>query len=217
MQVESAAFVVGAADMGGVPSDGLPEVAFSGRSNVGKSSLINCLLQRKRLARTSSTPGKTQQLNYYRINDAFYLVDLPGYGYVRGGKNLRRALGKLTDNYLVGRDGLRAVVQLVDARRDPTDLDLMLIDRLRGWGKPFLLVFTKADKLSSGKLNQQFERLASGGLLADLPYATFSAVTGAGRRDIWQWLEEEAQLRAAAVAVASAVASAGPGTPTRGR
>lgn len=194
MQVNSAEFVAGAVDTNGVPSDGLPEVAFSGRSNVGKSSLINRLLQRKRLARTSSTPGKTQQLNYYCVNDAFYLVDLPGYGYVRGGQDLRRSLGKLTDGYLKGRDNLRAVVQLLDVRHRPSALDLMMIDWLRGWGKPFLLALTKTDKLSKSKLNQQLEGLASEGQLADLPYATFSAVTGTGRRDIWQWLEEEAQL-----------------------
>lgn len=201
MQVNSATFVSGAADMGGVPADGLAEVAFSGRSNVGKSSLINRLLKRRRLARTSSTPGKTQQLNYYLINDAFYLVDLPGYGYVRGGGDLRRALGRLTDSYLKGRDNLRAVVQLLDARHDPSALDLLMIDWLRGWGRPFLLVFTKADKLSRSKLNLQIESVASTGLLADLPYVTFSAVSGDGRRDIWQWLVEETQLGAAPAGV----------------
>jgi len=194
MQVTSAAFAVGAADLSGAPSDGLPEIAFSGRSNVGKSSLINRLVQRKKLARTSSTPGKTQQLNYYCINDAFYMVDLPGYGYVRGGQDLRRSLGKLTDRYLKGRDELRAVVQLLDVRHQPSALDLLMIEWLRGWGKPFLLVLTKTDKLSRSKLNRQLESLADGGRLAELPYATFSAVSGEGRRDIWQWLADEADL-----------------------
>ncbi|MFH1571914.1 MAG: ribosome biogenesis GTP-binding protein YihA/YsxC [Gemmatimonadota bacterium] len=193
-RVVSAAFIAGAVEVGKAPGDGLPEVAFSGRSNVGKSSLINRLVQRKRLARTSSTPGKTQQLNYYRVNDALYLVDLPGYGYVRGGANLRRDLGRLTEGYLKKRATLAAVVQLLDARHDPSELDLMMADWLRRWGKPFLLVFTKIDKLSRQQLQQRLETVAAGGQLSELPYATFSAVSGAGRQEIWEWVVEQAGL-----------------------
>ena len=126
MRVDTVEFVMGAVGVDTAPDDGLPEIAFAGRSNVGKSSLINRLVQRKSLARTSSTPGKTQQLNYYLVNERLYLVDLPGYGFVHGGQDLRRSLGKLTDGYLQKRTQLRAVVQLIDARHGPSDLDLHL-------------------------------------------------------------------------------------------
>ena len=194
MRIHSTAFVVGAVSADAAPSDGLPEVAFAGRSNVGKSSLINRLVERRGLARTSSTPGKTQQLNYYRINDCLYLVDLPGYGYVRGGAELRRDLGKLTETYLEQRSQLRGVIQLVDARHGRTSLDLAMVDSLQKWDRPFVLVFTKVDKLSRGKLNRQLEALAADGHLADLEYVTFSAVSGEGRDDVWEWMERETGL-----------------------
>ena len=190
MRVNSAEFVVGAVATADRPSDGRPEVAFAGRSNVGKSSLINRLVQRKSLARTSSTPGKTQQLNYYRINGELYLVDLPGYGYVRGGVGLRQQLGKITESYLEDREELRAVVQLVDARHGPTELDMLMIEWLQTRLKPFLLVFTKSDKLSKGKLKGQMERLEADGDLSGLFFTTFSAVSGEGRQSIWDWIEE---------------------------
>ncbi len=193
MRITSAEFVVGAVGTADRPSDGHPEVAFAGRSNVGKSSLINRLVQRKALARTSSTPGKTQQLNYYHINSALYLVDLPGYGYVQGGANLRQRLGKMTESYLRQRDELRAIVQLVDARHGPTELDQVMIDWLRASAKPFLLVFTKSDKLSKVKLEKQLEHLESEGSLSGLLFTTFSAVKGSGRDEIWDWITEQVQ------------------------
>ena len=191
MRVNSAEFIVGAVGTADRPSYGHPEVAFSGRSNVGKSSLINRLVQRKSLARTSSTPGKTQQLNYYRINNAFYLVDLPGYGFVRGGADLRQRLGKMTETYLEERQELRAIVQLIDARHGPTELDRAMIDWLRAGRKPFLLVFTKSDKLSKGKMKKQLDRLESEGTMSEMLFTTFSAVDGSGRDDIWDWLVEQ--------------------------
>ncbi|MBT3346154.1 MAG: YihA family ribosome biogenesis GTP-binding protein [Gemmatimonadetes bacterium] len=190
MRVDSVEFVMGAVSVGGAPTDALPEIAFAGRSNVGKSSLINRLIQRKSLARTSSTPGKTQQLNYYRVNDKMYFVDLPGYGFVHGGQGLRKSLGDLTDSYLKSRQQLRAVVQLIDARHGPSPLDLQLTESLRASSQPFLLIFTKVDKLTRGKLNQQMKRLEDEGHLADLPYLTFSAESGQGRGDLWQWILE---------------------------
>ncbi len=188
MRVDTVEFVMGAVSVNTAPDDGLPEIAFAGRSNVGKSSLINRLIQRKSLARTSSTPGKTQQLNYYRVNDRVYFVDLPGYGFVHGGQDLRRSLGKLTDGYLQERKQLRAVVQLIDARHGPSDLDLQLVETLRDLSCPFLLVFTKIDKLTRGKLTQQMQRLEKEGHLADLDYLPFSAENGQGRGDLWQWI-----------------------------
>jgi GTP-binding protein len=190
MRIVSAEFVMGAVGLKDAPDDGLPEVAFAGRSNVGKSSLINKLLQRRKLAFTSSTPGRTQQLNYYRINDKTYFVDLPGYGFVRGGLDLRRALGKLTEKYLGGRRQLRAVVLLIDARHGPTPLDLEMVESLQAEDLPFLLVLTKSDKLSSAKLGRQLDKFEKEGKMADLPYLTFSAETGVGRDDLLRWIEE---------------------------
>ena len=192
MRIQSAEFVVGSVSPSDRPADGLPEIAFSGRSNVGKSSLINRLVQRKRLARTSSTPGKTQQLNYYRVNEKLYLVDLPGYGYVQGGGQLRRRLGELTEQYLHKWEQLRAVVQIVDARHGPNDADMLMIDWLQAHHKTFLLVFTKADKLSRSKLDRMLRQEQD--RLAGLPYAAFSAVSGAGRDDIWAWIAEAAAV-----------------------
>ena len=160
---------------------------------MGKSSLINRIVQRKKLARTSSTPGKTQQLNYYRIDDRFYMVDLPGYGFVHGGVGLRARLGQLTEGYLQNRETLRAVVQLIDARHGPSELDRAMIEWLRGWQKPFLLVFTKADKLSRSQRRKAFDRLEASGELGGLSYAPFSALTGEGRDDVLAWILEAVQ------------------------
>lgn len=194
MHIASVEFIVGAVGARDLPADGLPEVAFSGRSNVGKSSLINRLVQRKSLARTSSTPGKTQQLNYYCVNRRFYLVDLPGYGYVKGGAALRRKLGKLTATYVEQCPQLRAVVQLVDARHGPTDLDLEMVEWLQQRSKPFLLVFTKADKLTRNKMQQRFAALEREGKLAGLSFAPFSAISGQGTGDIWKWITDAAGI-----------------------
>ncbi len=190
MRVSSIEFTIGAVGKGDLPAAGLPEIAFSGRSNVGKSSLINRLVQRKKLARTSSTPGKTQQLNYYLANEQFYLVDLPGYGFVSGGVGLRSTLGKIVGRYISDRQELRAVLQLIDARHGPTKLDLQMIEWLQEAQKPFLLVFTKADKLSRNKLKTQFDRLDSQKSLAGISFVSFSAADGRGKDDIWGWIND---------------------------
>lgn len=195
MHIRSAEFTIGAVRQADLPSDGIPEIAFSGRSNVGKSSLINSLLQRRKLAHTSSTPGKTQQLNYYRVNHRFFFVDLPGYGFVQGGVALREKLGRLTETYLENRRELRAVVQLVDARHGPTKLDLTMIDWLRNCRKPFLLVFTKADKLSRSKLCKQLDLIESEGRLAGISFVPFSALNGRGRADVLEWISAAVQPR----------------------
>ena len=198
MRIHSAEFVGGAVGEEGSPADGLPEVAFAGRSNVGKSSLINRLVQRRKLAFTSSTPARTQQPNYYRVNDRLYLVDLPGYGYVRGGLDLRRTLGRLIETYLSNRAALQAVVLLIDARHGPTALDLQMVATLKTGGRPFLLVLTKADKLSRGKLERQISRVEEEGELSDLPYLPFSSETGLGRDDLLGWIEEVSAVKAEA-------------------
>ena len=196
MRVSSIEFTIGAVGKGDLPAAGLPEIAFSGRSNVGKSSLINRLVQRKKLARTSSTPGKTQQLNYYLANEQFYLVDLPGYGFVSGGVGLRSTLGKIVGRYISDRQELRAVLQLIDARHGPTELDLQMIEWLQEAHKPFLLVFTKADKLSRNKLKTKIDRLDSKKSLAGISFVSFSAVDGRGKDDIWGWIDDALAGRA---------------------
>ena len=190
MEFPTAEFVISAAGPADLPTTGIPEIAFAGRSNVGKSSLINKLLNRKKLAHTSSTPGKTRQLNYYLIDDRFYIVDLPGYGYVRGGVNLRRQLGRLTEDYLQARQQLVAVVQLIDARHGPTDHDLVMIDWLRQRQSEFLLVFTKVDKMARSKFNTKLCNLETEGSLEGLSFASFSALTGEGRDDVIQWVND---------------------------
>jgi GTP-binding protein len=193
MEVRAAEFVVSAVGRGDLPADGLPEVALAGRSNVGKSSLINRLVRRRGLARTSSTPGKTQQLNYYRLDHALYLVDLPGYGFVKGGVELRRSLGRLVQGYLERRAELRAILQLIDARHGPTALDLAMIEWLKERPRPFLLVFTKRDKLSRQQWVRRQDELA--GALAGLAYLPFSAVTGEGRDEALEWIYRESGVK----------------------
>lgn len=191
MQIRAAEFVVGAVSPADLPGDRLPEVAFAGRSNVGKSSLINRLAGRKQLAFSGARPGKTQQLNYYRIDDWLYLVDLPGYGFVSGGAELRGRMGKLASGFVEGRQELRAVVQLVDARHDPTELDWRMLELLKSGARPFLLVFTKIDKLSQQQLRRQLEQLEAGGQLTGCPFVLFSARTGEGRDDVWEWIQQQ--------------------------
>jgi len=141
------------------PVPDLPEIAMAGRSNVGKSSLINTLLNRKKLAKTSSTPGKTRTINFYRINQAFYLVDLPGYGYAKVSKKERETWGGMIGNYLSRRTSLREVVLLVDCRHDPSGEDKHMYEWIQQHGFGAVVIATKADKLSRSKLTQQLRRI----------------------------------------------------------
>jgi GTP-binding protein len=138
------------------PDAGPPEIAFAGRSNVGKSSLLNLLTNRKRLAKVSGSPGKTQTINFYAINgDAFRIVDLPGYGYARVPKSITEKWGAMVDSYLTGRGTLKCVCILVDIRREPTARDKQLYDYLAHYGMPALIVATKSDKISPGARAKQ--------------------------------------------------------------
>ncbi len=157
MVIKSAEFVISNSRVEKCPTTGLPEYAFIGRSNVGKSSLINMLTTRKGLAMTSQKPGKTQLINHFIINDAWYLVDLPGYGYARLGKDSRDSLRRMIEDYVLERKELVLLFVLLDCRHDPQKIDLEFIQWLGEEGVPFALVFTKADKLSKGRLAANVE------------------------------------------------------------
>ena len=152
MVITSAEFVISNSRVNKCPTTGLPEYAFIGRSNVGKSSLINMLTGRKGLAMTSQKPGKTQLINHFLINKDWYLVDLPGYGYARLSRDGRDGLRKMIEDYILERTGLVCLFVLLDSRLEPQRIDLEFIEWLGEEGIPFALVFTKADKLSKGKL-----------------------------------------------------------------
>jgi GTP-binding protein len=193
MRVTSAEFVKSAFDESHWPRDRRPEVAFLGRSNVGKSSLINSLLKVKGLARTSSTPGRTQSLNYFLVNKSFYFVDLPGYGFARVPKKVREEWGQLVTQYLAKRDSLVLSIHIVDSRHEPTSLDLQLREWLLFHRKPFLTVATKSDKLSQNELRRNLARARQvlDGVEGDAggEVVAYSAVTGRGREGVWHAIE----------------------------
>ncbi|MDR1526621.1 MAG: ribosome biogenesis GTP-binding protein YihA/YsxC [Dysgonamonadaceae bacterium] len=154
MNIKKAEFIISNTDTAKCPDNGMPEYAFIGRSNVGKSSLINMLTGRKGLALTSSTPGKTQLINHFLINDKWYLVDLPGYGYAQRGKKGREQIQRIIDGYLDQREALTCLFLLLDCRLEPQKIDLEFINHLGESEIPFAIVFTKIDKLSRSKLNE---------------------------------------------------------------
>lgn len=151
MKVKNAEIVISAVKPAQYPVSHLPEIALAGRSNVGKSSFINKMLNRKNLARTSSKPGKTQTLNFYNIDDILHFVDVPGYGYARVSKTERAAWGKMIETYLTNREQLKAVVLIVDVRHKPTQDDIMMYDFLKHFGLSVIIIATKADKIPKGK------------------------------------------------------------------
>jgi len=163
--------------------DGRPEIAFLGRSNVGKSSLLNSLLGRKGLARTSNTPGRTQSINYFLVNGRFHFVDLPGYGYARVSKAMRADWGVMAREYLTDREELVLSVQLVDARHEPSELDKQLNDWLIFNRKPHIVVATKSDKLSANQLQKQLRSITR--IFADSKVFAYSSETGKGRFELW--------------------------------
>jgi GTP-binding protein len=189
MKILTAEFVLSAPRHDQLPRDRLPEVAFAGRSNVGKSSLLNALLRRKHLAQISSTPGKTRLLNCYRINNAFYFIDLPGYGYARVPVAERQAWGRLVEDYVTGRSTLRGIVHLIDARHPPTGRDADMVVWLQGLRMPFLTVATKSDKLPRGQLQRQLGETREDLSGAGVPLVPCSARTGAGLPELWEWIE----------------------------
>ncbi|MFL5576730.1 MAG: ribosome biogenesis GTP-binding protein YihA/YsxC [Gemmatimonadaceae bacterium] len=183
--VRSLEFMGGMAEVGGWrPEATLPEVAFAGRSNVGKSSLINRLLHRKKFARVSNTPGRTREVNFFRVNDRFVLVDLPGYGYARVSKERKAAWRPLIEGYLRHSPELRGIVQLLDVRREPTGDDLEMLDFLAELGVPTVIALTKVDKLAPRERGTRVREVASSLSLDPEQVIPFSAVTSEGRDEL---------------------------------
>jgi GTP-binding protein len=183
MKIKTVEYAGTIATPGGKAPGRLPQIAFSGRSNVGKSSLINTLLQRTRskIAHVSSTPGKTQGLNFYRVNDAFYLVDLPGYGYARVPEAIRKGWAELIEWYLGASGQVRGVVHLVDSRHAPTKHDHWMVAYLAEVGLPTLVVLTKVDKLRKTERESSWARALEALQVDDSQVVAFSAKTGEGR------------------------------------
>ncbi len=178
-----------------LPANAHPEVAFAGRSNAGKSSLINCLMERKSLARTSSSPGKTQTINYYNINDELYLVDLPGYGYAKISREVAQQWGRMIEKYLTGSEQLRAVFLLVDIRHEPTKQDFQMIDYLAYLEIEIVIIATKADKLKRSQLQKNLSVIkksisANTNAPSDIIILPFSSVTKQGREDVLDLMDQ---------------------------
>jgi GTP-binding protein len=184
MKVTSAEFLKSAFQETDWPKDPRPEIAFLGRSNVGKSSLINSLLMVRGLARTSSTPGRTQSLNFFTINNQFRFVDVPGFGYARVPQNIRSTWGEMVTTYLANRSQLVLSIHIVDSRHEPTKQDLQLHEWLEHSNKPRLLVATKSDKLSNNELRKKLEHIAR--VLADDSVVAYSTKNGRGRDELWR-------------------------------
>ena len=188
MLIKSAEFVTSAVRPQQYPAPDLPEFAFAGRSNVGKSSLINTLVSRRKLVQTSSAPGKTRLINFFRVNDAFMLVDLPGYGYARVSEVERRKWRPMIEQYLSGRESLKAVVVILDIRRTPNEEDAQLLHWLDRQEIPSVLVVTKTDKLSKTSQAKQ-QAMISAALEVDPgDLVLFSAKTRQGRQALWRIL-----------------------------
>ncbi len=196
MIIKSAEFVISNTDWRRLPNDGRPEFAFIGRSNVGKSSLINMLTGRKALAMTSSTPGKTLLINHFLINDSWYVVDLPGYGYARRSKKAVEELQRIISSYILRREALTNLFVLIDSRLEPQRIDLQFITWLGENGIPFSILFTKADKTRTmqlqrnvdaflNKLREEWEELP--------PYFITSSARGTGREEVLQYIEDVIQ------------------------
>ena len=187
MKIISAEFIKSAVKPGDFPKESLPEIAFVGRSNVGKSSLINTLVNRRGLAKPSSTPGRTQLINFFRINHKLAFVDLPGYGYAKVAVSVRKGWQPMIEEYLRGRDALKGVILIMDIRRPPEEEEEMLMEFLASLEIPVVVALTKVDKLSGNERARQlklFEKNLKG---ISMP---FSATTGEGKDELWRAIRE---------------------------
>ncbi|MGX7058945.1 ribosome biogenesis GTP-binding protein YihA/YsxC [Vagococcus humatus] len=190
MNVHQAEIVISAVSPKQYPDTKIPEIALAGRSNVGKSSFINTLINRKNLARTSSKPGKTQTLNFYLIENAFHFVDVPGYGYAKVSKVERARWGKMIETYLTEREQLQAVICVVDFRHEPSQDDIQMYEFLKYYGMPAIVVATKADKIPKSKWNKH-EGMIKKALHFDAEddFIVFSSETKMGKDQAWQAIE----------------------------
>ena len=190
MIIKSSEFIISAVGKKQYPDQGLPEIALAGRSNVGKSSLINKVINRKNLARTSGKPGKTQTLNFYLINQQFYFVDFPGYGFARVSKDIKDQWSKFIEEYLSQREELKGVIHIIDVRHPPTTDDCTMYDWLVHYGIPTLVVATKADKISRGNWQKHLKEIkVKMKLPPNQPLVLFSAETGQGLEEVHRWIE----------------------------
>ena len=196
MKVNNVALTISAVKPEQYPAEGYPEIALAGRSNVGKSSLINTLINRKNLARTSSQPGKTQTLNFYNIESLLYFVDVPGYGYARVSQKEREKWGQTLETYFASRKQLRGVISLVDARHEPTQLDKQMIEFLHYYDLPILVVGTKIDKIPKSKRNKCESVIRKAlKLTAKDQLILFSSVDKTGKNEVWNWIETMTELK----------------------
>ena len=190
MKITTADFVKSATKPSEYPPGNLPEVAFAGKSNVGKSSLINTLVNRKGLAKTSASPGRTQLINFFQVNGKLSFVDLPGYGFAKVPMEVRQKWKPMVESYLQTRKEIRLVVIILDGRRGPSADDLALLDWLDYHKIRSLIILTKADKLNQLERARQKKAIAESDLLAGRSYLFFSAVTGEGKDEIWRAINE---------------------------
>ncbi|RDB05648.1 ribosome biogenesis GTP-binding protein YihA/YsxC [Runella aurantiaca] len=198
MKIKTSVFVKSSANNEQCPKPDRPEYAFIGRSNVGKSSLINALTERRDLAKTSSKPGKTQVINHFLINDSWYLVDLPGYGYAKVSQTDRKAWGEMINNYLFQRENLICTFVLIDSRIEPQKVDLEFMEKLGSNGVPFALIFTKTDKLTATQLQNHLSDYKKKLLETwdELPLLFItSSVSKQGRLDVLKQIDEWNQLK----------------------
>ncbi len=191
MKVTSSDIVISAVKPEQYPSNPIPEFALAGRSNVGKSSFINKMINRKSLARTSSKPGKTQTLNFYIINDALHFVDVPGYGYAKVAKTERAAWGRMIETYFTSREQLRAALLIVDLRHPPTKDDIAMYEFLKHYDLPCIVIATKADKIPKGKWQKHLKITRETlGLAKEDELLLFSSETGEGKDQVWGLLKK---------------------------
>jgi GTP-binding protein len=193
MKINSATFISSYADIRKCPAPDKPEFAFIGRSNVGKSSLINALTNQKKLAKTSVKPGKTQTINHFLINESWYLVDLPGYGYASVSKSTREGFGRMIEDYVAKRENISCLFVLIDSRLEPQKNDLSFINWAGGKGVPLAIIFTKSDKLNKNDLNKNIRKFEKA-LLEEWdempPQLVTSAETKLGRDEVLNFIQE---------------------------
>lgn len=192
MKIKTAEFVNSVTELSQLPTAHLPEIVFIGRSNVGKSSLINKLCGKSKIAKTSTVPGRTRLLNYYLINEEFYFVDLPGYGYAKVPEQIKTGWRKLVEDYISTRKNIKLVFELMDSRHDPTYLDQLMINWLEYYELNYAIVLTKADKISENKMERQIYRTSK--IVHDdelcLDYIPFSSISGEGKNTVLKLIEQ---------------------------